>query len=141
MTKRKIVIGDIHGCYYTFESLLSQFNFDAKQDQLFLLGDLVGKGSNAHLVLDFCMELPFCKIVLGNHDITWLNAYSYPKYDALHDSVMKVHKDTQKLLNSSRAEKWFNFLLNQSFVLNEDFHFQWLLILQNYYHQNQLTIF
>ncbi len=54
---RRIAIGDIHGCYFTFEHLLKEVIQITKDDQIFLLGDLIGKGLNSSLVLDLVNDL------------------------------------------------------------------------------------
>lgn len=53
---RQLVIPDIHGCLLSFEALLEKINFN-KNDQLFLLGDYIDKGSNGVGVLDFLINL------------------------------------------------------------------------------------
>ncbi|MGQ0438381.1 metallophosphoesterase, partial [Bacillus sp. B-TM1] len=45
--KRILVISDIHGEIEKFEKLLEEAQYDARQDQLILLGDYVDRGSNA----------------------------------------------------------------------------------------------
>ena len=42
--KRILVISDIHGEIEKFEHLLEEAQYDAKQDQLILLGDYVDRG-------------------------------------------------------------------------------------------------
>jgi len=41
---RRIAIGDIHGCFKTFKSLLENKIRLKEEDQLFLLGDYIDKG-------------------------------------------------------------------------------------------------
>jgi bis(5'-nucleosyl)-tetraphosphatase (symmetrical) len=63
-------IGDIQGCFYAFQALLKKLNFDAKKDQLWLVGDLINRGTGSLEVLRWCFEhQDSLRIVLGNHDL------------------------------------------------------------------------
>jgi bis(5'-nucleosyl)-tetraphosphatase (symmetrical) len=63
-------IGDIQGCYHAFQALLARIAFNPKTDQLWLVGDLVNRGSGSLEVLRWCVAHQNClKVVLGNHDL------------------------------------------------------------------------
>jgi bis(5'-nucleosyl)-tetraphosphatase (symmetrical) len=63
-------IGDIQGCYYAFQALLLRIRFNPKVDQLWLVGDLINRGSGSLEVLRWCFEhQDSLKVVLGNHDL------------------------------------------------------------------------
>ncbi|MXP67167.1 bis(5'-nucleosyl)-tetraphosphatase (symmetrical) ApaH [Pantoea sp. Aalb] len=71
------LIGDIHGCYDELCDLLSQVNFQPKQDELWLTGDLVGRGPNSLEVLRYIKSLGNCvRLVLGNHDLRLISIHS-----------------------------------------------------------------
>jgi len=44
-------IGDIQGCYYAFQALLKKIQFDEKRDSLWLVGDIINRGSGSLEVL------------------------------------------------------------------------------------------
>ncbi|MDX2108942.1 MAG: metallophosphoesterase [Verrucomicrobiota bacterium] len=71
MEARLIAIGDIHGCAWEFEQLLSHLQ-PGPQDQVVLLGDLVNRGPDSHRVLKLARE---CRAIslLGNHERRLLN--------------------------------------------------------------------
>ncbi|MCR5537103.1 MAG: symmetrical bis(5'-nucleosyl)-tetraphosphatase [Succinivibrio sp.] len=66
-------IGDLHGCYDEFMQLLELIDFDPKQDELLLTGDLIGRGPQPLLTLNFVLRYQKCiQAVLGNHDLNFL---------------------------------------------------------------------
>ena len=63
-------IGDIQGSYHAFMALLSRLEFNPKQDKLWLVGDLINRGSGSLEVLRWCYQhQDSIKTVLGNHDL------------------------------------------------------------------------
>nr|WP_294838232.1 symmetrical bis(5'-nucleosyl)-tetraphosphatase [uncultured Methylotenera sp.] len=63
-------IGDIQGCYHAFQALLARLEFDPDKDQLWLVGDLINRGSGTLEVLRWCYaHRDSLRIVLGNHDL------------------------------------------------------------------------
>ncbi len=69
-------VGDVQGCFSELIALLEQVNFNAKQDTLYLAGDLVARGPHSLATLRFVKSLGHAaKVVLGNHDIHLLAVY------------------------------------------------------------------
>ena len=66
-------IGDLHACYNEFMRLLEQIKFDPAADELYLTGDLIGRGplpaETMHAVLSLKDKV---HAVLGNHDVNFL---------------------------------------------------------------------
>ncbi|MCB9654797.1 MAG: symmetrical bis(5'-nucleosyl)-tetraphosphatase [Deltaproteobacteria bacterium] len=63
-------IGDIQGCFRTFEQLLARIDFRADRDRLWLVGDLVNRGPRSLETLRFLRQHEDAvRIVLGNHDL------------------------------------------------------------------------
>lgn len=63
-------VGDIQGCYHELEQMLKLVEFDNNKDQLWLVGDLVNRGSGSLAVLRLIKSMGDAAItVLGNHDL------------------------------------------------------------------------
>ncbi|MEK6494466.1 metallophosphoesterase family protein [Myroides odoratimimus] len=65
------IIGDIHGCYHTFCSLLEQW--DSSNEHLILVGDLIDRGNYSWLVVEKCLALLndttlSVTVLKGNHE-------------------------------------------------------------------------
>lgn len=64
------VIGDIHGCWRTLARLLENIEWNAANDELWLVGDLVNRGPDSLEVLRWAVEHDDrVSAVLGNHDL------------------------------------------------------------------------
>ncbi|NOT14064.1 MAG: symmetrical bis(5'-nucleosyl)-tetraphosphatase [Methylotenera sp.] len=88
-------IGDIQGCYYAFQALLERIQFNQKKDQLWLVGDLINRGSGSLEVLRWCYQHQnSLSVVLGNHDLHALvvaeGIVSAHKGDTL-DALLAAH--------------------------------------------------
>jgi len=100
-------IGDIQGCYHAFQALLIRINFNPKQDMLWLVGDLINRGSGSLDVLRWCFDHQnSLKVVLGNHDLHALAVEAgfvkMRKGDTL-DLLLQAH-DCSELLNWLRHQ-------------------------------------
>lgn len=100
-------IGDIQGCYHAFKALLKEINFNPSADELWLVGDLINRGSGSLEVLRWCYKhQDSLKVVLGNHDLHALvvaqGFVKAHKGDTLH--ALLAAEDSATLLNWLRHQ-------------------------------------
>ena len=79
MDKRLFAIGDIHGCFEKFQTLVEQKILLKKEDHLVLLGDYIDRGPQSKEVIDYILNLQKKAFsvtpLMGNHEDMLLNAY------------------------------------------------------------------
>ena len=66
------VIGDIHGEYEQLKNLVQQMQLK-EEDELYMLGDVVDRGSASVKCLRYLMSLPNCACIAGNHELMMLS--------------------------------------------------------------------
>jgi bis(5'-nucleosyl)-tetraphosphatase (symmetrical) len=67
------LIGDVQGCDAALGRLLATIGFSPSRDTIYLLGDLVNRGPESHLVLRRLMGYgDAARCLLGNHDLSLL---------------------------------------------------------------------
>ena len=107
-------VGDIQGCYSSFRKLLDLIEFDDSKDKLWLVGDIVNRGSESLETLRFVRQAGNAVVmVLGNHDLHLLMV------DA---GIARCHKgDTiQPILNAPDREELLSWLRKQRLFYCED---------------------
>lgn len=63
-------IGDVQGCFYAFQALLTKLGFNPAHDRLWLVGDMINRGTGSLEMLRWCIEhQQVIDVVLGNHDL------------------------------------------------------------------------
>ena len=63
-------IGDIQGCFHSFQALLKKIHFNPAQDKLWFVGDLVNRGPGSLPMLRWMFDHQDALVtVLGNHDL------------------------------------------------------------------------
>lgn len=91
MTRRRIVIGDLHGCLYTLKDILKEVEFDKGinkgKDELIFLGDYIDRGNWSYELVTFLIELEkkygknriIC--LMGNHEKMFIDSASRNRED------------------------------------------------------------
>ncbi len=120
---RTWAIGDIHGCRRTLDALLEELPFRERKDRLWLVGDLVNRGTGSRDVLLWARERhrdlgDRFRMVLGNHDLHLI---------AVARGVSKLRRgDTlEDVLEGTKRRKLVRWLESQPFVHAED---GWILV-------------
>ncbi|GAA0362124.1 symmetrical bis(5'-nucleosyl)-tetraphosphatase [Bowmanella denitrificans] len=88
------IVGDVQACLSPLKQLLQLAGFTPEHDQLWAVGDLIGRGPDALATLQFLDGLGASfNTVLGNHDLHFLAVYAgikkpkpADKFDQLLDS-------------------------------------------------------
>jgi len=109
-------VGDIQGCYHELEQMLELIRFDKKNDQLWLVGDLVNRGAGSLAVLRLIKSMGESAItVLGNHDLHLLAVAA--GVAALH------HSDTlDEILAAPDRDELLTWLRHQRMLHVQDRH-------------------
>ena len=71
------VMSDIHGCEARYRNILKQIRF-TKQDQLYILGDVIDRGPDGLHILRETMKTDNITLLLGNHEYMMLETLSNP---------------------------------------------------------------
>lgn len=92
-------IGDIQGCFHSFQRLLKHIEFNPQNDQLWLVGDIINRGTGSLEMLRWAYAHQHnVKMVLGNHDlhaITVAEGFAKPhRSDTLQSILAAPDKDT-----------------------------------------------
>lgn len=105
------IVGDVHGCFDELQALLELAQFDKDNDQLWLTGDLVGRGPKSLQTLRFAKSLgERAKVVLGNHDLHLL---------AIHQGIHCENESDKlsALLNAPDCDELLTWLRLQPLLL------------------------
>lgn len=126
---RTILIGDIHGCYDEFISLLDKTKFDKKKDRLIVLGDFIDKGPKSFEIIDYLAKLKNdmkdkLVIIEGNHEYQKL----YTGYNFILRFLLFClgRNKTKKSFRNNKVKLNYydEFLLNNMQEYYEDKNFQ-----------------
>lgn len=69
---RDFVVSDIHGCYSLLLKKLNEISFDSTKDRLFIIGDLIDRGSQNLECLNL-LKKDWVYATMGNHEYMLLN--------------------------------------------------------------------
>ncbi|WP_114777709.1 metallophosphoesterase [Botryobacter ruber] len=117
----RYALTDIHGCVLTLKALVLDLLNLQKEDELYILGDLVNKGPDSKGVIDFIMHLQkqhyqvFC--LRGNHDQMLVTAAKAG------DCAVKLSNTEKELTLSSFDIKDFRHLPDKYLHFLQDLPF------------------
>ncbi len=74
---RDFIVGDIHGMFSAFDTLLNKVKFNPEVDRVISVGDLVDRGPESHRVMEY-IEQPWFFSIMGNHEQMCLEAATDP---------------------------------------------------------------
>ena len=106
------VIGDVHGCFNQFISLIEKIDYDTNKDQIILTGDLVNRGPESLAVLNYCLADANITTVLGNHDLYLLYLMS----------INQGKGDLKKVVEAKNNKKIFEWLITRPLILQISLH-------------------
>lgn len=115
MSRRTIVVGDIHGCYDELELLLDKVGLK-EPDRVISVGDLVTKGEKHRAVLDRFISDERFSAVLGNQDRALVRHWRGEEI-----KLKPAQRAALDKLNSDRA-KYATYLGNLPLVLDLGSH-------------------
>lgn len=72
-TKRRIIIGDVHGHYNGLMTLLEEIS-PGSEDRVYFLGDLIDRGPQSSHVVEFILRASYT-CLLGNHEQLLLDSF------------------------------------------------------------------
>jgi serine/threonine protein phosphatase 1 len=120
---RRFAIGDIHGCFDTFRSLVEDKIQLQASDQLFLLGDYVNRGPKQAMVLDYIIQLTGNQYqvypIRGNHEQMLIN-------DRLEDLALTYRYFLANLL--------YYYVTDDFYFVHAGLNFQAVEPLEDLYH-------
>lgn len=91
--RKVFVVGDIHGCFSLLEKCLYSIQFDKERDLLIAVGDLVGRGQESYMAVDYLKKDWFYSAI-GNHDIMFFDHEE--EYSFLYSQIDQVELDLIK---------------------------------------------
>ncbi len=100
-------IGDLQGCFFSFQALLKQIQFNPERDRLWFVGDLINRGPGSLDVMRWMLQHQSSVVtVLGNHDLHTL---------VVAEGFVSAHRsDTiQSLLDAPDAPELLGWLRQQ----------------------------
>lgn len=107
-------IGDIHGCFETFQRLLRRIDFDPQSDRLWLTGDLINGGPASLETLRWVVDHEdVAQTVLGNHDLHMLAVAAGAREMRKKDTFSEV-------LEADDADRLLGWLRRQPLVRRTD---------------------
>lgn len=81
------ICSDVHGEFQLLIGLLGDLGFEPAKDRLFMLGDVIDRGSESLRTLEWVLNAPYCHSVLGNHELLFWASQSDAVWTGKHYSI------------------------------------------------------
>lgn len=127
MKKRRIVVGDVHGCFNTLVELLEKKVEIGSNDKIYFLGDLIDRGPRIKETVDYAMDLcskGLACVIRGNHEEMLLSSLGDPSnfeiwmYNGAEDTLASFGAQTPRDI----GEEYINFFNSLPYYIEfEDF--------------------
>ena len=82
------VISDIHGHFDSFMELLKRIQF-SDNDELYILGDVIDRGPNPIITLNYALSKPNIHLIRGNHEQMMLDSFAFFEDELCPTNMMK----------------------------------------------------
>ena len=115
MAGRRIVVGDIHGCYDELMELLEKIGI-GDDDRVVSVGDLITKGPKNKEVLDLFMTDARFSAVIGNHDLALRR-----KWNGEEVELKPAQKEAHKELKGEK-DSYVTYFNRLPFMIDLDTH-------------------
>ena len=112
MQDHTLIVGDIHGCFEEFMSLLDKAQYNSSQHRLILTGDLINKGPHSLKVLRWTFQNKI-ESVIGNHELKFIHLIEQNL--PLPPSFQELQKEMGSELN-----QWIQYLKTWPAYIEED---------------------
>ncbi len=113
---RTIIIGDIHGCAEELKTLLISCQYQANQDRLIFVGDLINKGPKNLEVLQEVERLK-AECILGNHETAFLRYIDSQKTDSPKWEKIKAELGPQLSHYVQFLKKMPLYIIDKDFIV------------------------
>ena len=125
----RYIVGDIHGCFKSLTKLLAEVEFNPGTDDLWAVGDLIGRGPQSLKTLVYLHGLgDSFQATLGNHDLHFLAVANGIRPQKAQDRTAEIieHESSRALINWLRNQPLTLFNTNeQLFVSHAGVPPQW----------------
>lgn len=103
-----LVVGDVHGCYYTLKTLVKE-NWDPENEYLIQLGDLINKGPNTIKCIKYWRKLQKKhgdKVVLlrGNHEQMFVDFFEKDQNNRFVNQL--IYELVENEIKTEKILKW-----------------------------------
>lgn len=114
MTRRTIIVGDIHGCLDELKMLLDKCKYTEGVDRCIMAGDLVDRGPDSPGVVRFAQKVG-ADVIAGNHEVKLCQRARHilsMKMNPLYKNPMKPSEDQEKTIEALEYHEmtWLRYL-------------------------------